>query len=230
MPWLTEVISFEKSSQKRVLELGCGPGYDAFTFCKNGADYTGLDITPLNLLRTRQHLNFYDLHPNVLIGDAENLMFADGDFDIVFSNGVLHHTPDIQKSFREAYRVLKSGGEFQVIIYHRDSIVYWINYWLIQHILRGKFRKQSFQDTLAAVEYTSSDERPLVNAYSRRQVRQLLKKAGFSVETVKVRKLLQEDLPTNALRIIWKRIPQSWLNQVGKLFGWYVIAIARKED
>ena len=71
---------------------------------------------------TKKHLGFYGYYPRVLEGDAENFQFEDESFDIVFSNGVLHHTPDIGKSFREAYRVLKQGGEFWVIMYHKNSI------------------------------------------------------------------------------------------------------------
>ena len=49
LPWLFEVFPFGMTKGKRVLEIGCGAGYDAYEFCRNGANYTGIDITPENI-------------------------------------------------------------------------------------------------------------------------------------------------------------------------------------
>ncbi len=121
-PWLPEVVPFRTMAGKKVLEIGHGPGFDALTLLKNGANYTGIDITPENVVRTKQHLKFFGFEPDVSAGDAESLSFTDKSFDIVYSNGVLHHTPNIERSFAEAARVLKPGGDFYVILYHRNSI------------------------------------------------------------------------------------------------------------
>ena len=59
--------------------------------------------------------------------DAENLEFADDSFDLVYSHGVLHHTPDTEGAVREIYRVLRPGGRAVVMLYHRDSYNYRVN-------------------------------------------------------------------------------------------------------
>ena len=229
MPWLYELVPFPSLRQQKVLELGCGSGYDALAFCRNHANYTGIDLTPENLQRSRAHLGFYGYHPKLLEGDAEQLSFATASFDVVFSNGVLHHTPNIDKSFAEAYRVLNLSGEFWVILYHRHSIFYWITLGLVDHCLRMGFRKRSFSERLGMIEYTTSKELPVVRAYSRRALRRLLKEAGFIVESTWVRKLNREDLPAIPfVASFWKHIPQSWLDSLGKRWGWYLIAKARK--
>ncbi len=229
IPWLLQLIPFQLTSQRRVLELGCGAGYDAYEFCRNGADYVGIDLTPQNPMRTRQHLSFYNFSPQVLVGDAEELMFPAAAFDMVFSNGVLHHTPNMGKSFREAYRVLKSGGDFWVILYHKNSVFYWLTLWLVDHILRLGFLQRSFQERLGQIEYTTSDALPLVNAYSRQELTQLLTASGFHVQSLFVRKLLREDLPDLPLvRRLYPQLAQSWLDALGTRFGWYIIAHARK--
>ncbi|MGB7342172.1 MAG: class I SAM-dependent methyltransferase [Phototrophicaceae bacterium] len=141
-PWLFEIISFAEMRDKKVLELGCGAGYDAYEFCRQSANYTGIDIATENPKRTQQHLAYYNYEPKVIRGDVENLMFPDETFDVVFSNGVLHHTPHMEKSFQEAYRVLKPGGEFNVILYHRNSIFYWLTVGLYNTLdvkLKSKF-------------------------------------------------------------------------------------------
>ncbi len=67
---------------------------------------------------------FFGYEPDVHQGDAENLPFADASFDIVYSNGVLHHVPDMARAFREAKRVLKPDGQFIVILYNKYSVFY----------------------------------------------------------------------------------------------------------
>jgi ubiquinone/menaquinone biosynthesis C-methylase UbiE len=227
--WIRELLPFEAMRGKKVLELGCGAGYDAYEFCRHGADYTGIDIAPENPARTKRHLQFYGYTPHVRQGDAENLAFPDQSFEVVFSNGVLHCTPDMEKSFREARRVLKNGGVFWVSVYHRNSIFYWVTLFLINHLLAFGFLRKSFKDRLAMIEYTTSGETPLVNVYSRSGLRKILRKCGFQVESIWVRKLVKEDLPAaRVLGYIWGLIPQSVLDGVGKIWGWYVIAKAKK--
>jgi SAM-dependent methyltransferase len=228
-PWLPDVIPFASFAGKQVLEIGCGAGYDAYELTRNGADYTGIDITPENPERVRKHLAYYGFEPNVIEADAEALPFDDASFDVVYSNGVLHCTPDMPRAFREALRVLRPGGEFYLSVYNRDSIVYWLNLGLTEQFLKGGFRKQSLKTRLAMVEHTTSDQLPLVNVYSARQLRSILRDAGFAPASTKIRKLVAEDLPwLPGLTRVWRRIPQRWLDQVGRKWGWYVWAHARK--
>jgi len=229
LPWLAELVPFGAMSGREVLEIGCGAGFDAYDFCKAGARYTGIDITPENPRRTRAHLALYGLNPGVARADAEDLPFGAGRFDVTYSNGVLHHTPDIAKSLREQHQVLKSGGEIWIVLYHRNSIFYWFTLFLVEHLLCRGYRKRSFEERLSMIEFTTSDVRPLVNVYSRGEVRTMLRDAGFAVEALWVRKLVVEDLPGLPLvDRLWKHIPRWWLDAAGKLFGWYVIARARR--
>lgn len=229
MPWLFEIVPFHLFTDRKVLEIGCGAGYDAYEFCRHGADYVGIDLVPENIQRTKAHLEFYGYSPELFEGDAENLEFEDGSFDVVFSNGVLHHTPCILKSFSEAFRVLNTGGEFWVTVYHRDSIFYWLTVFLCEYILRLGFLKRSFKERLSMIEYTKSQELPLVNAYSRKQIKDLLRSEGFAVEKLWIRKLVKEDLPSiPAINRLWRLVPQKLLDFVGKYLGWYIIVKAKK--
>jgi ubiquinone/menaquinone biosynthesis C-methylase UbiE len=230
MPWLFEVVPFASFGGRRVVELGCGAGFDAYELCRQGADYTGLDITPRNAELTRRHLAYYGYTPRVQVADAERLPFADQEFDIAYSNGVLHHTPDIGRAFAEAHRVLKRGGEFWVILYHRHSIFHWITLGLVDHLLGFGFRHRSFRERLAMIEYTTSVEAPLVNVYGRRQVRDRLEESGFRVSGTWVRKLVKEDLPAiPGSGRLWAAVPQRWLNALGRRWGWYLIARGIKD-
>src|SRR5207245_4997879 len=66
--------------------------------------------------------------------DAENLDFNDNSFDLVYSHGVLHHTPDTARAVREIHRVLRPGGRAVVMLYHRNSYNYRVN---IRGLRRG---------------------------------------------------------------------------------------------
>lgn len=229
MAWLPQVFPFERTRGSRVLEIGCGAGFDAYTFASSGAEYSAVDLTAENVDRTKAHLGFYGYTPEVRQADAEQLPFADSSFDVVFSNGVLHHTPDMAGAFAEAQRVLRPGGEFWVAVYHRNSAFYWLSLVLVEHLLLGGFRKRTLADELSRIEFTTSDAKPLVNVYSRGELRRLLRAAGLEPVQVCVRKLQPEDLPAVlGLSRLWRRIPQGTLDRVGRIAGWYVTARARK--
>jgi ubiquinone/menaquinone biosynthesis C-methylase UbiE len=220
-----KLIPFTAFTGSKVLEVGCGAGYDALEFCRAGAEYTGIDIAFENILRTKKHLALYGYWPKAVQGDAECLSFPDQAFDAVFSNGVLHHTPDMGQSFREIRRVLRRDGTFWVILYNRRSVFYGLTLYLFHHILKGGYRSCKFGERLAKIEYTTSGELPLVNAYTRREVASLLRQAGFTVGGAWVRKLNREDFP-RVYPFLWRWIPQTVLDWIGSGFGWYIITKA----
>jgi ubiquinone/menaquinone biosynthesis C-methylase UbiE len=225
LPWLRHVVPFERAANKTVLELGCGAGYDAYEFCKQGADYVGIDIADQNPGRARKHLSFYGYSPRLLCGDIENLPFKDDSFEIVYSLGVLHHTPQIEASLLEAHRVLQPAGKLWAAVYHKNSIFHWITLYLADHIYRKGYRRQTFKERLSQVEYSTSNQRSIVNVYSRHHFKVLLKQAGFKVSAMQVRKLAADDLPFQTRFTI----PQRYLDFIGRFFGWYLIAIAEKK-
>jgi len=228
-PWLPEVVPFHTMAGKRVLEIGFGAGFDTYAFMRVDARYTGIDITPENPERARQHMALFGYTPDVRQGDAESLSFDDGAFDAVYSNGVLHHVPSIETAFSEVARVLKPGGDFYVILYHKNSVFYRVTLAIWYQIIHGGWRRETLKERLSRIEYNETGETPIVNVYSRSEVRRLLQDAGLEVRSIKVRKLVWEELPS-----IWfvhryfKYIPRGLLSTIGKAFGWYVIGHAVK--
>src|SRR5689334_21307992 len=85
--------AFAEAAGKQVLEIGCGNGADGAMFALNGADYTGVDLTAEAVDATRRHFLAADLPGKFRQENSERLSFADESFDIVYSFGVLHHTP-----------------------------------------------------------------------------------------------------------------------------------------
>jgi ubiquinone/menaquinone biosynthesis C-methylase UbiE len=116
----------------KVLEIGCGLGTDGAQFAQAGADYTGVDLTEAAVELARKRFELFDLHGTFQTADAENLAFPDETFDLVYSHGVLHHTPETGKAIREIHRVLRPGGRAVVMLYHRGSYNYRVNISLLR--------------------------------------------------------------------------------------------------
>ncbi len=113
-PEILRFADFESATGKRVLEIGVGMGADFLRWVRAGAHATGLDLTERAVTLTRQRLEAEGLVADVRVADAEALPFPDGQFDIVYSWGVLHHTPDPGRALAEAARVLAPGGTTEV--------------------------------------------------------------------------------------------------------------------
>ena len=109
---------------RRVLEIGTGVGTDARNIINRGGIYQGINVDQGSVDATAKALEVYELAGNVLQCSATELVFPDNSFDIVYSFGVLHHIPDVERAVSEIRRVLKPGGKILVMVYNRSSINY----------------------------------------------------------------------------------------------------------
>ncbi len=227
-PWLPALVNFASYKGKKVLEIGSGAGYDAYQFCKNGADYTGIDLVPENQVLAKKHLNFYGYEPKIFEMDAEKMQLPEK-FDLIYSFGVLHHIPHIERALTKSFDHLKDDGKVLFIVYNKHSIAYWLGVYL-NWIIRGRFLYETLASSLGRVEQVGSSERPLVRVYTKKGFCDLLEKAGFSPVSTCIRKLQREDLPFfRALKYVYRFIPEFLLGKMGRLWGWYLCVEAVKK-
>jgi SAM-dependent methyltransferase len=123
-PHILDVLSKIDWQGKRVLEIGTGVGTDARNIIDRGGIYTGINIDRGSTDATLRALRVFGSPGVVMQGNAISLDFPDSTFDVVYSFGVLHHIPDVEKAVAEIRRVLKPGGELLVMLYNRASINY----------------------------------------------------------------------------------------------------------
>ncbi|MBI4994747.1 methyltransferase domain-containing protein [Candidatus Peregrinibacteria bacterium] len=206
-PFILDFADFKSGYGKKVLEIGVGAGSDFANWVKNGA------------------IASYKL----FTADAENLPFSDNEFDIVYSWGVLHHTPDTFRALAEAFRVLKSGGVLKIMLYRVPS---WTGFLLwIQHcLLKGKFWRGP---KWAIFHHLES---PGTKAYTKASAREMLTKIGFKNIHLKT-KLCAGDLlkikpskkyQSAVYKIIWKLYPRWIVKAFGDRFGLDLLIMANK--
>jgi SAM-dependent methyltransferase len=130
---------FTRYRGKKVLEVGFGAGTDFIQWLRAGAVVSGVDLTPEALENVRHRIDTYQLPApqKIAVADAENLPFEPDSFDLGYSFGVLHHTPDTARALRELVRVVRPGGEIKVMLYNRHS-VWAFNQWFKHALLKGR--------------------------------------------------------------------------------------------
>lgn len=141
------IMPYDRLRGARVLEIGCGMGLHTSLMARAGADVDAVDLAPTSIEATQKRLALGGLTARVAQGDAERLPFPDRTFDLVWSWGVIHHSARTARIVREIGRVTKASGEARVMVYNREGMNARITL-LRDHLLRGRFFKSSFDETL----------------------------------------------------------------------------------
>jgi len=179
-PYLAAFADFASGKDRDVLEIGVGMGCDHAQWASaSPRSLHGVDLTERAIQFTADHLELRGLSSQLQSADAECLPFADDSFDLVYSWGVLHHSPDTQRAIREVRRVLRPGGRAKVMIYHTWSITGYM-LWLRYALLAGRplrsladiyFEQLESPGTKA---YTVAEGRALFDGFATADVRSCL--------------------------------------------------------
>lgn len=141
---------------KRILDLGCGAGAHTAFMRYYGGKVVAMD---LSMVRARA------AGGAAVVADMRHLPFRDGAFDIVHSNGVIHHAPDEARTVSEVHRVLRPGGLAAVMIYARNSFLYRAVLFPVRGILMGGiFRRDNWLGR--ATEWLPQTKQEVYNPYT----------------------------------------------------------------
>src|SRR5262245_18557052 len=219
-PWMFEVMEFSRHRGEHILEIGAGMGTDHVQFAAHGGVMYDLDLSSGHLNLAQRNLELRGLKSTFRHGDGENIPFPDDTFDLVYSNGVIHHTPNTAGVVHEIRRVLKPGGRCILMVYAENSLHYWRNLFAAIGLAQEALDTASMGEIMSRhVERSEHGAKPLVKVYTAKRLRRMFR--DFDQISVVKRQLIAEEMPD------WLR---RWMSVelAGRLMGWNLVIKAHK--
>lgn len=230
-PHIPGFAQFERWAGKRVLEIGCGIGTDTMNFARAGASVTAVDLSQESLAIARQRARVLGLEDRItfLHGNAEELrsFIPQGQYDLVYSFGVIHHTPHPQRVLAEVREVLKPGGELRLMMYHRRSYKV---LWILLTQSRGRFWR--VQEMIARHSEAQTGC-PVTYSYTRRELADLLRDHGLAPSEMQVDHIfpyrIADYVQYRYIKVWYFRWMPQWLfRALERAWGWHLCAAAVK--
>ena len=178
-PHIPAFAEFARWKEKKVLEIGCGIGTDTINFARNGARVTAVELSQKSLDLAQRRAQVFGLQDRIrfIQGNAEELQnfLAAETFDLVYSFGVIHHSPHPERILKRIQDYLSAGGTLKIMVYNRLS---WKALWILLRYGKGRFWRAK---ELIARYSEAQNGCPITYTYSPREMRRLLQKHGFRV-------------------------------------------------
>ncbi len=229
-PHIPRFADFERWRGKRVLEVGCGIGTDSINFARAGARLTAVDLSGESLRIATQRAEVMGVADRIdfVQANAEELTTAavpDAPYDLVYSFGVIHHTPRPERALAEMRALTAPGGTLKLMIYHRRS---WKVLWIVAAQGRGRFWKT---DELVARHSEAQTGCPVTFSYTRAEARELVQHAGFRVRDVHVDHIFPYRIPDYVRYRYCKEpyfrwMPEPMFRALERRLGWHLLVSA----
>jgi ubiquinone/menaquinone biosynthesis C-methylase UbiE len=230
-PHILRFAEFEKWRGKRVLEIGCGIGTDTMNFARHDASVTAVDLSEKSLVVARQRAEVFGLQDRIRFyqGSAEDLrsIVPAEPFDLIYSFGVIHHTPHPVRAVEELAHFARPGTTLKIMVYYRYA---WKVFSVVLTEGRGQFWRAS---EIVAQNSEAQTGCPVTYTYTRRSARELAELGGFRVTNLWVDHIFPYRIPEYTRYRYVKVLPFRWLpppamRQLEKWFGWHLCLTAVK--
>jgi 2-polyprenyl-3-methyl-5-hydroxy-6-metoxy-1,4-benzoquinol methylase len=215
---------------KRVLEVGCGIGTDSINFARAGAELTAVDLSGESLRIAQQRASVMGVEDRIefVQANAEELTSAvsGGQFDLVYSFGVIHHTPRPERALAEMRTLAAPRGTLKVMVYHRHSCKV---LWILAAEGHGRFWDA---DELIAKYSEAETGCPVTYSYSRREARELVERNGFRVQELSVDHVfpyrIRDYVQYRYVKEPYFRwVPEPLFRAFERQFGWHLMVTAQ---
>ena len=214
-PHIPAFCEFDRWQGLRVLEIGAGIGTMAINFARAGADYTGVELSDVSLDLTRQRFEVYGHTGRFYQGNAEELKtFVPVEpYDLVFTWGVIHHSPRPHRILQQARSYMRSGTTLKVMVYAAHS---WKNYMIEAGLDQPE------------AQYGC----PIAYTYSQDQLIQMIG-PGFDIENVVQDHIFPFEIDSYKqgryqLQPWFSSMPPEMFRALEKRLGWHLMITARK--
>ena len=229
-PHIPTFADFDRWAGKRVLEVGCGIGTDTIAFARAGAHVTAIELSNESAAVARQRADVYGLSDRVhiAVGDAERLpeIVPVEPYDLIYSFGVIHHSPHPDQIVRHLPSYLAQDGEFRLMVYARVSYKL---FWIMKE--EGVW-DMSRVDELISRNSEAQSGCPITYTYSDASVRELL--TGFRVLDVRKAHIFTWDIDAyKRYEYVkapeWANVSPENLALFEREIGWHLLVRAAKD-
>jgi len=227
-PHIPGFAEFARWNGKKVLEIGCGIGTDTINFARAGAHVTAVDLTENALEVARQRARVFGLEDRIRFVQANaeelNRVLPPEPFDLVYSFGVLHHTPHPDAALEQLRAYMAPHTSVRIMVYHRWSWkVFWI--WCTQ---AGSRRWDL--DRIVAEHSEAQTGCPVTYTYSRSSARRWLERHGIGVNRVFADHVFPysiEEYTRYEYKKVWyfRWMPAPLFRWFERAFGWHLCLI-----
>jgi 2-polyprenyl-3-methyl-5-hydroxy-6-metoxy-1,4-benzoquinol methylase len=232
-PHIPAFAEFERWRGKRVLEVGCGIGTDSINFARAGAELTAVELS-------RESLGIAERRAEVM-GVADRIRFVqanaeeltatlpDERYDLVYSFGVVHHTPRPERALAELRSLTAPGGMLKLMVYHRHS-------WKVFSIVGAQGHGRFWETDELVAEYSEAQTGcPVTFSYTRSEARELVERSGFQVEELRVDHVfpfrIRDYVQYRYVKEPYFRwMPEPVFRAFEHRFGWHLLVTARAAD
>ena len=229
-PHIPGFAEFERWKGKKVLEIGCGIGTDTINFARGGAEVTAVDLTEKSLEVARQRAGVFGVeeHVRFVRSNAERLTEAVPvePYDLVYSFGVIHHTPHPERVLEEIRRYVTPESTVKIMVYNLWS---WKVLWILFVYGKGRFWRLN----RLVAEYSEAESGcPVTYCYSRASGRRLLEDHGFRVTGVTVDHIFPYSIPEYVqyqYKKVWyfRWMPRPLFRALERALGWHLCLTAK---
>jgi ubiquinone/menaquinone biosynthesis C-methylase UbiE len=214
-PHIPGFAQFENWKGKRVLEVGCGIGTDTMNFARAGATVTAVDLSEESLKLARQRAKIFNLEQAITFHHANVEELSNSVpvefYDLVYSFGVIHHTPNPLAAFAQMRRYMNRSSELRVMLYAKTS-------WKNIMIEAGFDQPEAQSGCPVAFTFTRSEASALLEGYNITDIRQ---DHIFPFVVEKYVKYEYEVVPWFAA------MSQEMFAALEKTLGWHMLITAR---
>lgn len=213
VPEIISFADFHRWMGRKVLEIGCGIGNDTLNFARACADVTAIDLSEDSLELAKQNFDVWGNKARFFQLNIENTgellyTFYPEKFDLIYSFGVLHHTPNPSRAFKNIRLLCDAQTELRVMLYAKYSFhTLWV-------LIKGKGAFWKFSQLLsdnAEAQYGC----PVAYHYTFNEIRKLLK----DYQILEMKK--------GYLSRLRKYIPTPFRSLLSRLLGGYIFIVAK---
>jgi 2-polyprenyl-3-methyl-5-hydroxy-6-metoxy-1,4-benzoquinol methylase len=210
-PHIVDFANFDNWSGKKVLEVGCGIGTDAVNFARNGAIYTGIELSKESLTLAKKRFELFNLTGTFLKGNAEELdnVLEDVKYDLIYSFGVLHHTPNLSLALRQIRNYCHEKSTIKIMVYSSNS-----------------YKQKMIEAGLDQPEAQYGC--PIANTYQKDEIIEILKESGIKVTSIYQSHIFPYQIEQyknyQYLKQPWfESMPAEVFEVLEKNFGWHLL-------